>query len=149
MPNVGGTMSERHWERRFERRVHLSEAAEIMGVSKDAIRMRLKNRRIIAALTQRIPELEPPRDPPRDITEWAEDLEGSRETAGMRTSDPETCQNWHSRRYGAPRAEAPSGTTSMPQERPNRSGPTETPTEAPGDAQAGAERVPWWWRIFE
>jgi hypothetical protein len=29
-------------ERRSERRVHLSEAAELMGVSKDAVRMRVK-----------------------------------------------------------------------------------------------------------
>jgi hypothetical protein len=109
-------------ERRSERRVHLSEAAEILGVSKDAVRMRVKrgtlrsekgedgrvyvwvnvmphadpnggvppqgevdpyrelieelrdrvrsledanreNRRIIAALTQRIPELDAPSEP--------------------------------------------------------------------------------------
>jgi excisionase family DNA binding protein len=107
-------------ERRSERRVRLSEAAELLGVSKDAVRMRVKrgtlrsekgengrvyvylnvvpdadphtvhpqgeveawrelidelrdrvrsledanreNRRIIAALTQRIPELEAPRE---------------------------------------------------------------------------------------
>jgi hypothetical protein len=41
-PNAEGTGSEQHWERRSERRVHLSEAAEIMGVSKDAVRVRVK-----------------------------------------------------------------------------------------------------------
>jgi hypothetical protein len=41
-PNVEGTVSELSWERRPERRVHLSEAAEILGVSKDAVRMRVK-----------------------------------------------------------------------------------------------------------
>jgi len=109
-------------EQRSERRVHLSEAAALLGVSKDAVRMRVKrgtlrsekgedgrvyvwvnddpdvdpntvhpepqieawrelidelkdrvrsledanreNRRIIAALTQRIPELEAPSKPP-------------------------------------------------------------------------------------
>jgi hypothetical protein len=39
---MGGTVSEQRWERRGERRVHLSEAAEILGVSKDAVRMRVK-----------------------------------------------------------------------------------------------------------
>ena len=41
-PNAVGTRSEQRWERRPERRVHLSEAAEILGVSKDAVRMRVK-----------------------------------------------------------------------------------------------------------
>jgi hypothetical protein len=40
--NAEGTVSEQGWERRPERRVHLSEAAEILGVSKDAVRMRVK-----------------------------------------------------------------------------------------------------------
>jgi hypothetical protein len=35
-------VSEQSWERRSERCIHLSEAAEIMGVSKDAVRMRVK-----------------------------------------------------------------------------------------------------------
>ena len=118
-PNGEGTVGDDRGERRPERRVHLSEAAELLGVSKDAIRMRVKrgtlrsekgedgrvyvwvnvtpegdrsilhpelqveawrelidelkdrvrsledanreNRRIIAALTQRTPELEAPR----------------------------------------------------------------------------------------
>jgi hypothetical protein len=116
-PNAEGTVNDHRGERRSERRVHLSEAAELLGVSKDAVRMRVKrgtlrsekgedgrvyvwvnvnpdgdpngvhpqgevdpyrelidelhdrvrsleeanreNRRIIAALTQRIPELPP------------------------------------------------------------------------------------------
>ena len=41
-PNVGGAVSERRREHRPERRVHLSEAATILGVSKDAVRMRVK-----------------------------------------------------------------------------------------------------------
>src|SRR5215207_8929238 len=41
-PNAGVTVSDGHWERRSEQRVHLSEAAKIMGVSKDAVRMRVK-----------------------------------------------------------------------------------------------------------
>jgi hypothetical protein len=123
-PNVEGTVDDHRGERRPERRVHLSEAAEILGVSRDAVRMRVKrgtlrsekgadgrvyvwvnvspdtdpnaihpqgegaawrelieelrdrvrsleeanreNRRIIAALTSRIPELEAPQEPSPD-----------------------------------------------------------------------------------
>jgi len=119
--NGEGTVTHHRRERRTERRVHLSEAAVLLGVSKDAVRMRVKrgtlrsekgedgrvyvwvndnpdadpntvhpemqveawrelidelrdrvrsleeanreNRRIIAALTQRIPELEAPTSP--------------------------------------------------------------------------------------
>ena len=41
-PNAVGTGSEQRWERRPERRVHLGEVAEILGASKDAVRMRVK-----------------------------------------------------------------------------------------------------------
>ena len=41
-PNTEGTVDEHRWERRSERRVHLSEAADLLGVSKDAVRMRVK-----------------------------------------------------------------------------------------------------------
>jgi excisionase family DNA binding protein len=120
-PKAEDTVDDHRGERRPERRVHLSEAAELLGVSKDAVRMRVKrgtlrsekgedgrmyvrvnvnpdgdqhtvhlepqvevyrelidelrdrvrsleeanreHRRIIAALTQRIPELEAPASP--------------------------------------------------------------------------------------
>jgi hypothetical protein len=135
IPNGEGTVTDHRGERRSERRVHLSEAASLLGVSKDAMRMRVKrgtlrsekgedgrvyvwvndnpdadpntvhpemqveawrelidelrdrvrsleeanreNRRIIAALTQRIPELEAPASPEaRDSPETAEDEPG-------------------------------------------------------------------------
>ncbi len=41
-PNAEGTVDDHRGERRPERRVHLSEAAELLGVSKDAVRMRVK-----------------------------------------------------------------------------------------------------------
>jgi hypothetical protein len=126
-PNAEGTVDDHRGERRSERRVHLSEAASLLGVSKDAVRMRVKrgtlrsekgengrvyvwvnvkpdgdpntvhpqgevdpyrelidelhdrvrsleeanreNRRIIAALTSRIPEIEPPRETPSEASE--------------------------------------------------------------------------------
>jgi hypothetical protein len=41
-PNGEGTVNEDRGERRPERRVHLSEAAELLGVSKDGVRMRVR-----------------------------------------------------------------------------------------------------------
>jgi hypothetical protein len=41
-PNVERTVNDHRRERQPERRVHLSEAAELLGVSKDAVRMRVK-----------------------------------------------------------------------------------------------------------
>jgi hypothetical protein len=41
-PNVERTVNDHRGERRPERRVHLSDAAELLGVSKDAVRMRVK-----------------------------------------------------------------------------------------------------------
>jgi hypothetical protein len=155
-PNSEGTVDHRG-EQRPERRVHLSEAAEILGVSKEAVRMRVKrgtlrsekgedgrvyvwvnvnpdadptavhpqgkvepyrelieelrdrvrsledanreNRRIIAALTQRIPEIEAPpaQEPPGGPREEATEqpgrvepqtpLEGAREGSENRPRD--------------------------------------------------------------
>jgi hypothetical protein len=149
-------------ERRSERRVHLSDAAELLGVSKDAVRMRVKrgtlrsekgedgrvyvwvnvnpngdpntvhpqgeaeawrelidelhdrvrsleeanreNRRIIAALTQRIPEIEPPRETPSETP-------GRPESAGGEDSGGDT------------------------------------PTDR-GGAETGGEQRSWWRRMF-
>jgi hypothetical protein len=40
--NADGTVDDHCGERRSERRMHLSEAANLLGVSKDAVRMRVK-----------------------------------------------------------------------------------------------------------
>jgi hypothetical protein len=151
-------------ERRPERRVHLSEAAELLGVSKDAVRMRVKrgtlrsekgedgrvyvwvnvnpdgdpntvhpepqveayrelieelrdrvrsleeanreNRRIIAALTQRIPEIEAPRE-----------------------------------------EEAPSEPREVPQ-RPAEEPQRAEPRPGSEETQEPSERVSWWRRVF-
>jgi hypothetical protein len=173
-PNAEGTVGEQRREQRSERRVHLSEAAELLGVSKDAVRMRVKrgtlrsekgedgrvyvwvnvnpdgdpntvhpepqveawrklidelrdrvrsleeanreNRRIIAALTQRIPELEPPASP---------EPSGAPEGAGKEQE----------------RAEPRSGT-----------GGPQTGSERPRDTaefpMRGSLTRPWWRRVF-
>jgi hypothetical protein len=146
-PNVEGTVYDHRREHRSERRVHLSEAAALLGVSKDAVRMRVKrgtlrsekgedgrvyvwvnvnpdgdpntvhpqgeaeawrelidelhdrvrsleeanreNRRIIAALTSRIPELDPPQETPSEAPEAR--VTPSEPAANSETSsEPET-----------------------------------------------------------
>jgi hypothetical protein len=145
IPNGEGTVTDSSGERRSERRVHLSEAAVLLGVSKDAVRMRAKrgtlrsekgedgrvyvwvndnpdgdpntvhpepqveawrelidelrdrvrsleesnreNRRIIAALTSRIPAIEAPqeaRESPETPPDADRNTEASPETGGER-----------------------------------------------------------------
>jgi hypothetical protein len=171
-PNAEGTVDDHREGRRSERRVRLSEAAELLGVSKDAVRMRVKrgtlrsekgedgrvyvwvnvdpdadqnavhpqgevrayrelieelrdrvrlleeanreNRRIIAALTQRIPELEAPLEPP-----------------------------------GGPQSAAGGGVVEEP--RPGgeeaQEGPERPPDKAEGPVRGSLGR-PWWRRVF-
>jgi hypothetical protein len=149
--NAESTVNDHRGERRPERRVELSEAAALLGVSKDAVRMRVKrrtlrsekgedgrvyvwvnvtpdggqntvhpepqveawrelidelrdrvrsleeanreNRRIIAALTQRIPELEPPaQGTPQEPTGGQQRVAEEQEMAEPRsgTGEPQT-----------------------------------------------------------
>jgi hypothetical protein len=157
--NREGTVTEHRGEHRSERRVHLSEAASLLGVSKDAVRMRVKrgtlrsekgedgrvyvwvnvnpdddpntvhpepqvdawreligelrdrvrsleeanreNRRIIAALTQRIPELEAPsdeRESPGTVEEERERAEPQSATRG--TQEGAQRRPWWERWFG-------------------------------------------------
>ncbi len=99
-------------------------------------------RRIIAALTSRIPELEPPRSP----VEHQEDEEALRDVAGMEARDTETRQSAHFQRYGAPRRETPSeppGAPEMAEDEQQGRGPL-THDEGP---QEGEQR-PWWRRVL-
>jgi hypothetical protein len=182
--NVEGTVSDHRGERRSERRVHLSEAAALLGVSKDAVRMRVKrgtlrsekggdgrvyvwvnvvpdgdpntvhpeaqvdawrvlidelrdrvrsleesnreNRRIIAALTQRIPEIEAPASPPPPgATESATGQPGRVEPqpAVESTQEPGAASEMHMPEAGG--------------------GPL------PRDQQRAAERRSWWRRLFK
>ena len=158
-------MDDHRGERRSERRVHLSEAATLLGVSKDAVRMRVKrgtlrsekgadgrvyvwvnvkphagpddvhtgsqveawrelidelrdrvrsleesnreNRRIIAALTQRIPEIEAPREPsgateppgaPSEATPQPGRVEPQPSVEG--TQEPAQPRSWWRRMFG-------------------------------------------------
>jgi hypothetical protein len=194
-------VDEHRWERRPERRVHLSEAAEIMGVSKDAVRMRVKrgtlrsekgtdgrvyvwvnvnpdgdpnavhpqgevhpyrelieelrdrvrsledanreNRRIIAALTQRIPALEAPEPPePREEPETHPVRPKRAEPA-----EPVDPQREEPERVEPERVEPEEPERPEPRESPESPGPTETTTQGTGGQEAATER-PWWRRMF-
>ena len=182
--NVEGTVNDHRGERRSERRVHLSEAAALLGVSKDAVRMRVKrgtlrsekgedgrvyvwvnvvpdgdpntvhpesqvdawrelidelrdrvrsleesnreNRRIIAALTQRIPEIEAPASPqspgaPESATEQPGRVEPQPSVEGAQ--EPRESSEMHMPEAGG--------------------GPS-----LPRDQQAPSERRSWWRRMF-
>jgi hypothetical protein len=194
-------------EPRPGRRVTLTEAAELLGMSRDAVRMRVRRgslasekgkdgrvhvfvepdrdsdhprvedegsgprgpliaakdetieilreqlqaereahaeaRRIIAALTSRIPEIEPPRSP----VEHLEDEEALRDVAGMEARDAETRQSGHFQRYGAPRRETPSEPPGAPEMAADEQQGRGSIPNATG-AQEGSQRAPWWRRMF-
>ena len=124
----------------------VEELRDQVGYLRDQLRREqdahAEARRIIAALTSRIPELEPPRSP----VEHQEDEEALRDVAGMEARDTETRQSAHFQRYGAPRRETPSeppGAPEMAEDEQQGRGPI-THDEGP---QEGVER-PWWRRIF-
>jgi hypothetical protein len=156
--NKEGTVTDHRGERRSERRVHLSEAASLLGVSKDAVRMRVKrgtlrsekgedgrvyvwvnvnpdddantvhpepqvdawreligelrdrvrsleeanreNRRIIAALTQRIPELEAPSDERESPGAVEEERERAKSRPGTSEDQEGTQRPWWRRVFG-------------------------------------------------
>jgi hypothetical protein len=105
-----------------------------------------ENRRIIAGLTQRIPELPPANEAPSSPAAFAEDVEADREEAGMSTRDPEQRMRWHEYKRGAPR-----GTPSQPTGAPETA--TSEPPRAEGQdrttsPETDADRRPWWRRMF-
>jgi hypothetical protein len=173
-------------ERRSERRVHLSEAATLLGVSKDAVRMRVKrgtlrsekgadgrvyvwvnvnphagpddvhpgsqaeawrelidelrdrvrsleesnreNRRIIAALTSRIPEIEAPREP-------------------SRATEPPGAPSEATEHPGRVEPQPAVGGAQEPREPSEMHMPEAGGGPLPHDQQRASER-PWWRRMF-
>jgi hypothetical protein len=158
-PNAEGTVSEQGWERRSERRVHLSEAAEILGVSKDAVRMRVKRGTLrsekgedgrvyvwVNVTPHAAPDGVHPHgkvEPYRELIEELRDRVRSLEDA-----------NRENRRIIAaltqriPAIEAPAETPSEPsEETTEQPGRVEPQPQVEGTQEAG-ERVSWWRRVF-
>jgi hypothetical protein len=150
-------------ERDREQWLPMSEAAEILGISKDAVRMRVRRGSlrsekgedgrvyVFVDATTHETEYAVLRDDPS--AELVEVLRAQVEDLQSRL-DRETEANRENRRIIAgliervPELEAPS---SSPQEEPRESSesaePSPTPTEPAAGSQTGSQR-PWWRRIL-
>ena len=156
-------MDDHRGERRSERRVHLSEAAELLGVSKDAVRMRVKrgtlrsekgeNGRVYVWVN-----INPDGDPndvrPQGEVEageaWRELIDELRDR--VRSLEDANREN---RRIIAALTqripELPSASSEEPSESPQTDvspGPTRTPTDAGEGPQEPPQPRPWWRRVF-
>jgi hypothetical protein len=160
--NVGGTVSEQRWEHRSERRVHLSEAAEILGVSKDAVRMRVKRGTMrsekgedgrVYVWVNVIPDADPngvhPQgevDPYRELVEELRDRVRSLEDANRENRRIIAALTQRIPELEGPASLEPSGGSESVLEDPERG----EPRSATGGAQWGVEqpRRRSWWREF-
>ena len=170
-PNAEGTVDDHRGERHQERRVHLSEAAEIMGVSKDAVRMRVKRGTLnsekgedgrVYVWVNVNPDADPNAVHPQgNVEAWRELIEELRDRVrSLEDANRENRRIIAALTQRIPEIEAPASPEAarMPQERPEEPGATETP----GSAHAGSERPPdtaerpvrgglirpWWRRMF-
>jgi len=158
IPNVEGTVDDQRWERRSERRVHLSEAAEILGVSKDAVRMRVKRGTLrsekgedgrVYVWVNVNPDVDPnavhPRgevDPYRELVEELRDRVRSLEEANRENRRIIAALTSRIPELEAPREEARESPVSASEEEPS------TPSEPAGTPETPISQRPWWRRIF-
>jgi hypothetical protein len=154
-------VSEQSWERRSERRVHLSEAAEIMGVSKDAVRMRVKRGTLrsekgedgrVYVWVNVTPHADPNGVHPQgEVDSHRELIEELRDR--VRSLEDSNRENRRiiaalTQRIPEIEAPAPSSASRSPGESPEEGSRTsDTPGPAEG-LRSDPERVPWWRRIF-
>ena len=148
-------MSEHRGEHRGERRVTVGEAAELLGISKDAVRMRVRRGTLRHEKTEGRMHVWVDTDQgadqnavhpgvPRELVEELRDrvrfLEGQLEQANER--DRENRRIVAALTSRIPELEAP-GAPETAEEEPER---VEPRPDAPG-AQEAAQR-PWWRRVF-
>jgi hypothetical protein len=147
-------VSEQSWERRSERRVHLSEAAEIMGVSKDAVRMRVKRGTLrsekgedgrVYVWVNVAPDADPNGVHPQgEVGPYRELIEELRD----RVRSLEDANRENRRIIAALTQRIPAIEAA---ESPESPVPAPTPTEAsdkPATGAEGTERRSWWSRVF-
>jgi hypothetical protein len=171
-PNAEGTVDDHRGERRSERRVHLSEAAALLGVSKDAVRMRVKrgtlrsekgeNGRVYVWVNVN-PDADPNTVHPQGEGEaWRELIDELRDRVrSLEESNRENRRIIAALTSRIPAIEAPSdtpGAAETVEEEPNRG----QPRSAAGGPHEGADRPPdtaewpvrggllrpWWRRVF-
>jgi hypothetical protein len=159
IPNGEGTVTDHRGERRSERRVHLSEAASLLGVSKDAVRMRVKRGTLrsekgedgrVYVWVNYNPDADPNTvHPETQVEAWRELIDELRDR--VRSLEESNREN---RRIiaaltqripelQAPASPAPQESPETAEEEPERA----EPRPAPGAAQEGVQS-PWWRRVF-
>jgi len=155
--NGEGTVNDPSGERRSEHRVHLSEAAALLGVSKDAVRMRVKRGTLpsekgedgrVYVWVNDNPDGDPNTVPPEPQVEaWRELLDELRDRVrSLEESNRENRRIIAALTSRIPAIEAPPDERESPEaveEEPERAEPR---PDAPG-TQEGVQRA-WWRRWF-
>jgi hypothetical protein len=157
IPNGEGTVTDSSGERRSERRVHLSEAAVLLGVSKDAVRMRVKRGTLrsekeedgrVYVWVNDNPDGDPNTvHPEPQVEAWRELIDELRDRVrSLEESNRENRRIIAALTSRIPAIEAPSEARESPQtveEEPQSAEPRPATVEAQEPV-----RRPWWRRIF-
>jgi hypothetical protein len=155
--NGEGTVNDPSGERRSERRVHLSEAAALLGVSKDAVRMRVKrgtlpsekgeDGRVYVWVNDNPDDDQNTVHPEKQVEAWRELIDELRDR--VRSLEEANREN---RRIIAvltqriPELEAPA--SPEPRESPEMASEAAPDTSWTPEPETPTERVPWWRRMF-
>jgi hypothetical protein len=155
--NGEGTVTDHHGERRSERRVHLSEAASLLGVSKDAVRMRAKRGTLrsekggdgrVYVWVNDNPDADPNSvHPETQVEAWRELIDELRDRVrSLEEANRENRRIIAALTQRIPELEAPaSPEVRESPETPSEAGPDAT---GPPEPETPAEVRPWWRRIF-
>jgi hypothetical protein len=144
-------------ERRPERRVHLTEAAALLGVSKDAVRMRVKRGTLLSEKGEdgRVyvwvndnPDADPNTVHPEPQAEALRELidELRDRVRSLEEANRENRRIIAALTSRIPAIEAPRDERESPEPGEEQQGRGE-PHPGAGEAQEGAQR-PWWRRVF-
>ncbi len=155
MPHVGEERRTYHWgadQPTNQRGVTVSEAAQALGITQEAVRMRIKRGTLRSEKRAgRVYVLLGPRPATEHTTEQPTDHTEELITSLQEQLAAERQAHAEARRLLAaaleripPQLEAPA--SPEPRESPESPGPSETPTEGDGGPQRTAER-PWWRRV--
>jgi hypothetical protein len=166
-PNAEGTVDDHRRERRPERgheqRLTLSEAAQVLGTSKDALRMRVKRGTLRAEKGEdgrvhvwvNVSSHDDPNTvhPQVEAEAWRELIAELRDRVrSLEDANRENRRIIAALTQRIPEIEAPS---QEPRESPLRHGPGDTTTDTTDagggpqrDTERSQERRPWWSRIF-
>jgi hypothetical protein len=154
IPNGEGTVTDHRGERRSERRVHLSEAASLLGVSKDAVRMRVKRGTLrsekgedgrVYVWVNDNPDADPNTiHPEMQVEAWRELIDELRDRVrSLEEANRENRRIIAALTSRIPAIEAPKEAQESPQAATEEQSDTQTPSEAQEGIQS-----PWWRRMF-